>query len=51
MLKFDLSPEMVAVIGGALENAPYKVAAPVLQELQKQIDAQKEQKAADKPVE
>jgi len=40
MTKLELSQAMIAVIGEALSNAPYKVAAPVLAEIQKQIDAQ-----------
>lgn len=31
---------MIAVIGEALGNAPYKIVAPVLAEIQKQIDVQ-----------
>ena len=39
-LKFELSEQMVSVIGEALSGAPYKIAAPVIAELQKQINAQ-----------
>lgn len=40
MLKFELSPQMLSVISQALGNAPYSVAAPVVAELQRQINAQ-----------
>lgn len=40
MLKFELSNEMVAVIGKALGAQPYDLVAPVIIELQKQINAQ-----------
>lgn len=42
MLKFELSPEMLNVIGECLGNGPHKVVAPVIAELQKQINAQQE---------
>ena len=41
MLKLELSEQHVAIIGQALGNSPYNVAAPVIAELQRQIDAQK----------
>ncbi len=41
MLKLELSEQMIAVIGQALGQAPYNVAAPVVAEIQKQINAQK----------
>lgn len=40
MLKFELSNEMVDIIGKALHDAPYRVAAPVIAEMQKQINEQ-----------
>ena len=49
MLKLELSEQMVAIIGEALSAQPYKIVAPVLNELQKQIDAQKA--PADPPKE
>jgi hypothetical protein len=42
MLKFELSLEMLNVIGEALGNGPHKVVAPVIAELQKQINAQQQ---------
>ncbi len=50
MLVFELNEQMVDVIGKALSEAPYKIAAPVLTELQKQINEQQDKKAADKPT-
>ncbi len=41
MLKFELSEQTVATIGQILGKAPYEVVAPILAEMQKQIDAQK----------
>jgi hypothetical protein len=38
--KFELSEKAVQAIAGALAKAPYEVAAPVLAELQKQINEQ-----------
>ncbi len=40
MLKFEFSEQMVAVMGQLIGKAPYEVAAPILQEIQRQIDAQ-----------
>lgn len=40
MLKLELSEQHVTIIGQALGNAPYNVAAPVLAEIQKQINEQ-----------
>jgi hypothetical protein len=40
MLKFELSQDMVAVIGRALGAQPFDTVAPVIAELQKQITAQ-----------
>lgn len=40
-MKFDLPDEMVNVISQALGNAPFRVALPVIQEMQRQIDLQK----------
>lgn len=47
MLKFELSPQILSVISQALGNTPYSVAAPVVAELQRQINEQ-ENKEADK---
>lgn len=49
MIKLELTPEMVTVIGQALALAPYGVAAPVVTELQKQITAQ-QQAPPDEPA-
>jgi hypothetical protein len=46
MLKFELSQEMVAVIGRALGAQPFDTVAPVIAELQKQISAQQAPTAA-----
>lgn len=43
MIKLELTEQFVAIIGAALENSPYKVVAPVLAEMQKQIEAQRAQ--------
>jgi hypothetical protein len=40
MLKFELSKEMVEVIGRCLQAGPYAQVAPVIEEVQRQIDAQ-----------
>lgn len=40
MIKLELSDQMVALIGEALNNAPYRLAAPILAEIQKQINLQ-----------
>jgi hypothetical protein len=45
MLKFELSQEMVAVIGRALGAQPFDTVAPVIAELQKQITAQQSSSA------
>lgn len=50
MLKFELSNEMVAIIGKALGAQPYDLAAPVLAELQKQITAQQQSATPEKPA-
>lgn len=42
MLKFELSEQHVNVIGAALGKAPYEIAAPVIAELQKQVNAQQQ---------
>ena len=41
MLTFELSEQMAVTIGQILGKAPYEVVAPILAEMQKQIDAQK----------
>lgn len=40
MIKLELSNEMVQVIGNALADAPFKHAAPVITEIQKQVNDQ-----------
>lgn len=40
MIKIELSNEMLTVIAAALGNHPFRQAAPVVSELQRQIDAQ-----------
>ena len=40
MIKLELTDQMVAVIGAALGNYPFKDAAPVVAEIQKQIGNQ-----------
>lgn len=44
MLKFELSEQQLEVISRALANAPYGQVAPVIAELQKQYNAQQQQK-------
>jgi hypothetical protein len=41
MIKLELSEQMVAIVGEALGNVPFKIAAPVIAEIQKQIEAQR----------
>lgn len=41
IFKFELSEQMLAVISQALGNAPYSQAAPVVAEMQRQVDEQK----------
>lgn len=48
MLKLELTEQQVAVIGEALSAAPYRVVAPVIAELQKQIDAQGKGRALER---
>lgn len=45
MIKLELSDQTVQTIGQLLEQAPYKIAAPILLDMQKQINDQQ-----DKPV-
>ena len=47
MLKFELTEKMVEIIGNALGVQPYNVVAPVIVEMQKQVNEQ--QKPTDKP--
>lgn len=42
MIKLELSEQMMAVIAEALQSAPYRMSAPVLNELQRQIDKQRQ---------
>jgi hypothetical protein len=46
MLKFEFSEQMTRQIAEALENMPYRFAAPILAEMQKQISAQQKEKTA-----
>jgi hypothetical protein len=41
MIRLELTEQMLQVIGEALGNAPYRISAPVLAEIQKQLDAHK----------
>lgn len=41
MINLTLSEQMISIIGQALGLAPYNVSAPVIAELQKQINEQK----------
>lgn len=47
MLKLELSQEMINVIGQALGNAPYNIAAPVIAELHKQLNSQPAEEAKE----
>ena len=40
MMKFELSEQMVAIIGNALGAQPYNIVKSTIEELQKQINAQ-----------
>lgn len=44
MFKFELTEQHVAIIGVALGKAPYETVAPVIAELQRQINEQKQPK-------
>lgn len=46
MINLSLSPEMIVIIGKALGAQPYDTVAPVVAEMQKQINAQQ-----NRPVE
>lgn len=50
-MKFELEEKMVQVIALALGEIPYKIAAPVINELQRQIDAQQSKPPENKPAE
>jgi hypothetical protein len=50
MVKLELSEQMVAVIGASLGNAPYRDSAPVIAEMQRQIDAQNPNRATNGPA-
>lgn len=45
MFKFEFSEQMVGIIGEALAAQPFKISAPVIAEMQRQIDAQKKAEA------
>lgn len=47
MFRFELSPQMISVISQALGNAPYSVAAPVVTELQRQINEQQKEEVKE----
>jgi hypothetical protein len=40
MLRFEFTEQMAQQIAEIIQGAPYRVAAPILQEMQKQINAQ-----------
>ena len=42
-----VSEEQINIIGAALAELPFKVAAPMVQELQKQVNEQQQVKADD----
>jgi hypothetical protein len=46
MFKFEFSEQHTREIAAVLEGAPYRVAAPILAEMQKQISAQQKQSSA-----
>ena len=48
-MKLDLSEEHLHVIGAALAELPYKVAAPVIMEMNRQIMAQMEPPQEQEP--
>ena len=50
MLKFDVTEQMIQVIGRALGQMPHDIARPVIDELQRQINAQ-QQNAVPKQAE
>jgi hypothetical protein len=41
MFKLELSEQMLVVIGQALENSPFRIAAPVIAEISRQVAAQR----------
>lgn len=43
MIKLELTEQMINIIGKALGSQPYELVAPVITELQKQINEQQEQ--------
>jgi 16S rRNA A1518/A1519 N6-dimethyltransferase RsmA/KsgA/DIM1 with predicted DNA glycosylase/AP lyase activity len=49
MIKLELTEQMLQIIGDALANAPYRISAPVLMEIQKQIEAQQTRKSIKVP--
>ena len=46
-MKIELSMEQLQIIGQCLENGPYKLVAPVLEHLQRQINTYHETKSAN----
>lgn len=47
-MKLELAQEHLQIIGAALSELPYRVAAPVVAEINKQIAAQQEPKTDDR---
>ena len=46
MLEFQFTEQMAMQIAEIIQGAPYRLAAPILQEMQKQIAAQQRQQQA-----
>ena len=47
-MKLELTLEQLQIIGAALSEMPYRVAAPLVAEINKQIEAQKEDDTDDR---
>ena len=47
-MKLELTQEQLQIIGAALSEMPYRVAAPLVAEINKQIEAQKEDDTDDR---
>lgn len=47
MWKFEFSEQMTGIIAEALSNMPYRKSAPVIAEMQKQIEAQVKQQSLE----
>jgi hypothetical protein len=50
MFHFELSEKMLGVISEALGRMPYVAAAPVVEEMNKQIRAQLQNKSTEEPA-